>query len=117
MKNAIKSGHVATFAHTSAVVSGQPIDMGNGKVGVACGAYDANESGEYATSGVHSFAKEAATAMASFEAVGYDEGNANVVDSADATKDFDIGTVFVAALAADATVQILVNNQPGPMSY
>ena len=117
MKNATKSGHVATFAAAAAVVSGQPIDLGNGLIGVACGAYAANESGEYKTSGVHSFAKEAATAMGMGEAVGYDDGNANVVDSADALKDFDIGTVFVAALAADATVEVMVNGQPGPGSY
>ena len=114
MKNARHSGHVVSFSHTAAVVSGEPVDMGSGLVGVATGAYDANAEGEYAISGVFSFAKEAATAMAMGESVGWDDGNQNVVDSADGTKDFDLGVVAKPALSADATVEVLVNGLPGP---
>ena len=113
MKNQVKSGHVLPFKSANAVLSGEPIDLGSGLIGVAVGKFAANEEGEYQISGVKEFAKEAAT-FAVGESVGWDDGNQQVVDDADGTKDFDLGIVIKAVVDGDAKVQVLVNSNPGP---
>lgn len=109
MKGKVNSGHTITHSHTAAVVAGEPIDLG-GLVGVAVGAYAANESGEYEISGVKEF-KSDANAKAFMATVDWSVSGAEVV--AGGAGDFELGKVTEAA-APSGIVDVMVNTQPGP---
>jgi len=115
MKNYIQKGATKTYTHTAAVESGQPIAIGE-RAGVACGAYGANEEGEYLQGGVHEFKKKAALAILPGVTYDYDADAGEVVPSGDAESDFELGEGHIAADGADATCQILVNKMPYALS-
>lgn len=113
MKNKVLSGHTLTASLAGVTVSGEPYDLGSGLIGVAANSAGAGEVNEFEISGVKEFAKEG-SAYTLGEAVGYDDAVPNVVKSADAAKDFDLGTVVEAAGAGAAVIKVMVNGLPGP---
>ncbi|MEX3915979.1 capsid cement protein [Paraburkholderia sp. BR10872] len=65
MNNFIQHGKTLTATLAAAVISGQPVTLGNSKLpAVASGAYAANTSGEYAIVGIFELPADAAAAGA-----------------------------------------------------
>lgn len=114
MKNKIKSGHTLTVARAAASKSGVAYDLGSGLVGVALGAYLANESGEYETSGVKEFKKLAGETYAIGDTIDYDDALEQAVSDAHATSDFELGVCVEIALSASVLALVMVNKNPGP---
>lgn len=112
MKNKIMSGHTISIARVALSVAGIPYDLGSGLVGIASGNYAANEEGEYELTGVKTFPKDGATAVAVGDLVEWDNAGGDVV--ANTAGDFDLGKVIKAELAATTTVLVMVNGLPGP---
>lgn len=106
MKNSVKDGKYITYAHSAAVESGDMIQIG-ALVGVACGKYAANESGEYSLLGVYSFKKTGATVFAIGAAVEYDTATKEIVATGGAG-DFAAGWVFEAAASGSTSVKVLL---------
>lgn len=94
-------GEVITFAHTSAVASGEAILIGT-KVGVASGAYGADEAGSYAVEKCYRLPKAAAAGeMTTGSAAYFAGGEVTAVDT-------DAYCGFVAETAAADATTILV---------
>lgn len=104
MKNAVKDGKYITYAHTAAVESGEMIQIG-ALVGVACGKYEANQSGEYSLLGVYSFPKASALVLAIGVAVQYETSTKEIVATGG---DFAAGWAFKGAAAGETSVQVLL---------
>ena len=110
MQNYVKPGYKVTRAHGTAVTSGQAIMVGTMLL-VACGAYKANEEGEYLRAGVVSVKKKAALAIAQGAKVWWDD-SASEITTVEADGDVVAGVCDKAAVGADTEVEILLNNLP-----
>lgn len=110
MKNYKRAGYVVTKANVAAVTSGDPVVNGS-ELLIACGTYKANEAGEYVRAGVHTLKKKAALALAQGASV-YWDADAKEITATQADGEVVAGIVDTAALAADGTVDILVNGIP-----
>lgn len=108
MKTYINPGYLKTVTVGADVESGEPIAIGT-RAGVAVKKLLNGETGEFLQGGVIEFDKTAALALAQGDSVMWDIATKKVVA---ALGDFDLGEVDTAALAADATVKVLVNNMP-----
>lgn len=110
MKNYVKPGYKTTYAHANAVISGQAVAVGT-ELLVATGSYAANEEGEYVRAGVCALKKKAALVLAHGAKVWWDEGLGEIT-ATEADGEVVAGIVDKAALANDATVDVLVNGTP-----
>ena len=115
MKNYKRVGAIRTYKNSAAVVSGQPIAIGE-RAGVATGSYDANQEGEYLMGGVCEFKKKAGLAISVGVSYSYDADAGEVVEASDANADFALGEADAAAAAGDETCFILVNKTPYAMN-
>lgn len=108
MRNFSQPGKVISHTEASAVASGQMVQIG-ALVGVACGAYEANQEGEYSLLGVYEFDKDGSLSLANGEAVGYDISAAAIVAQGDADSDFDAGfAVGTYAGSGETKVRVLL---------
>lgn len=105
MKNFKQPGKVMSYAHGSAVESGDVVQIG-ALVGIATGKYAANEEGEYALMGVYSLPKGSATVIAQGAAVDWDDTAKLVV--ATTTGDFAVGWAFTAGVNGEDSVDVLL---------
>lgn len=94
-----------TYAHGSAVVSGDVVQIG-ALVGIATGSYDANEEGEYSLMGVYDLPKDSAFAPAIGTAVEWDDTAKEVVG--DTFGDFEVGYAFEAGVNGETSMKVLL---------
>jgi predicted RecA/RadA family phage recombinase len=105
MNNFIQKGTTLAATLAAAVVSGQLVLLGNGKVpAVAAGTYAANTEGEYDTGGVYAL-PSATTGTAVVGDKAYWDSTANVA-TVTATNNDPIGHFAAPKAAADATAAV-----------
>ena len=107
MKNFKQPGKVITYANSSAVESGDMVQIGS-LVGISCGKYKANEEGEYSLMGVYSIPSASATTLSIGDAVGYDVSAGEIVAQGNVDSDFDAGFAFKAKLNGETSVEVLL---------
>lgn len=110
MKNYVKPGYKTTYTHNAAVVSGQALAVGAETL-VATGSYAANVEGEYLRAGVVALKKKNALVLAHGAKVWWDNG-AGEITATEADGEAYAGIVDKAALANDATVDVVLNGIP-----
>ena len=106
MKNFVQPGENIEYAHTAAVVSGQAIAIG-ALIGIASGAYAANEKGIYSLEGVYKIAKASALAVAIGVAVDYSNTQTVVATT---TGVFALGKLFKPALNGELFAYVILTN-------
>ena len=109
MKTYIQPGDSLTVTAPYAVTSGQGVLVG-ALFGIA--AFDAaiSTAGEVQTKGVFDVTKEPALAITAGARVFWDNTNRRITTTA--TSNFQVGIATQAALAADATVRVLLQRAP-----
>lgn len=105
MKNFIESGHKYTITASADIVSGAPVVVGD-RVLVAAGAIANGSKGILDACGVFKLKKKATLALSQGVTVYWDATNGEVTDLAASGANKKIGYVHLAALAADATVNV-----------
>lgn len=107
-----QAGTHLDYTPSSAKSAGAVVNIGdssNNFAGVVSNDIAANQKGSVCIGGVYKLPKKASTAMSVGATVGYDESADEVVPSADAASDYDIGSVAYAAASSDADVYVLLN--------
>lgn len=105
MNNYVQKGRTLTVTLAAAVVSGQLVLLGNGKLpAVASGSYAANVEGEYNTAGVYDF-PSAATGTAAIGDRAYLD-SANGVVTVTANGNDPVGHFVLPKAAADTTARV-----------
>lgn len=113
MKNFKYLGHKITITAGADISSGDPVVVGD-LFGVACGDIANGESGEVQLTGVvGSIPKDTATAFAQGASVYWDVADGELND--DSVNNKLVGYAYEAALAADATMTVLLAY--GPASH
>jgi predicted RecA/RadA family phage recombinase len=112
MRNYIQPGDSLAVAvpYASGVTAGQGVLVG-ALFGVAAVDGDQNEVIEAQTKGVFDLIKEPALAITAGARVFWDNANRRITTSA--TGNFAVGIATQAALAADATVRVVLMRVPG----
>lgn len=106
MRTYVKPGDAITYAHTSAVTPGQAVKIGL-FLGVALGAYAANQAGAYAVKGVCNVNKLSTDVVAIGVALYWDNTNFRLTTTA--TGNISAGRAFSAAGSGVASVDIDLN--------
>jgi predicted RecA/RadA family phage recombinase len=106
-----QAGTHVDYTPSVAYVAGNPVDLGNSSPLWGIGSNDiaADSLGSLCIAGVYKFDKIAATAMSAGDTVGFDVSADQVVTSASADSDGNLGTVIYDAAASDEYVYVLLN--------
>ena len=106
-----QAGSHVDYTPGSDYVAGTPVNLGTGSPLWGIGGNDiaADQLGSLCIGGVYKFDKMAATAMNAGDTVGYDISEDEIVPTADADSNGDIGTVVYNAASGDASVYVLLN--------
>lgn len=104
MRNKIlDEGCTIPYAHSSAVVSGQPVLIGD-VLGVAVKDYEANEEGMYDIEGVFELPKTTADALAQGAICFWDDTAKKITSTASTNK--PVAIVWVAGVNGDTTCRV-----------
>jgi len=106
-----QAGTHLDYTPSAAYVAGSPVNLGVGSPlwGIGGNDIEADVKGSVCIGGVYKFNKMAATVMNAGDTVGYDISEDEIVPTADADSDGDIGTVAYAAASSDEYVYVLLN--------
>lgn len=107
MKNYVQPGKKFEITAGADIESGAPVVVGD-LVLIASGKILSGAKGILESEGVFTLPKKAATAMAQGITVYWDAGAGEVTNNANAGANKKIGFVHVAALAADATINVVL---------
>lgn len=104
--NKVQTGKVKSYAHSSAVTSGEAIIIGK-RIAVALGNYEADELGAYDTEGVYTLPKTNASDVIADGVEVYltPAGNVSLSNSGNTSA----GCAFAASAAGVTTVDVKIN--------